>query len=678
MAPPGHAGMLAKNWSSPHASWHGGAFAVNASKPIADLSGTVLRERYRLQVSIGAGGFATVYRAHDAHLGKVVAVKVLHPEHTKDIQDLERFRNEAAIAARIDDDFLVRVTDYGQDGQYFFFVMEHLVGQSLRDELRKHEGRPMAWMRAFKVADQVCSALEIAHAHDIIHRDVKPENIFITKRRNAEAIKLLDLGVAKILQDQYWSGLQKNLSRTNQIIGSPCYISPEQIQGAKACDARIDIYSLGVVLYELVTGTVPFRGSNVWETMYQHVNVKPIAPTARASGITLPAPLEAIILRALEKDPRDRFRTIREMGTSIRFELEQLRSDRQLARSVRMMPALAMQEKGSPPPVAREEGNSGPEGSEKGSGIADSSIAVAPAASLANEARSASVLQALPKAFHVVSHSDPFAGIRSPAPEEAEVTPGRQPRGDDLASPSLPLSGATKVMLGVLVAASLTVTCSVGTVLAMTLDTSWIDRRLRTSVKSDAEITDEDGAGGPISSPRVAELASAAPGNGHEFATTRIQATAPEEAAQIEPAVAPSPVDEPRRVAAGQGRGGAKAEARAKGSGTSRPRGSPAPDDDLLPVAQSMRAIARRAGPEIKRSCRISFLSSLEQAEYQVVFHVDTSSGTISRVEPGGPLIPFENDRCVENLAKSIIGSFQGASDLQPRFVHGYSVSRQG
>lgn len=662
---------------------------MSANKPIADLSGIVLRARYRLQVSIGAGGFATVYRAHDAHLGKVVAVKVLHPEHTKDIQDLERFRNEAAIAARIDDDFLVRVTDYGQDGEYFFFVMEHLVGQSLRDELRKHDGRPMAWMRAFKVADQVCSALEVAHAHDIIHRDVKPENIFITKRRNAEAIKLLDLGVAKILQDQYWSGLQKNLSRTNQIIGSPCYISPEQIQGAKACDARIDIYSLGVVLYELVTGTVPFRGSNVWETMYQHVNVKPIAPTARASGITLPAPLEAIILRALEKDPRDRFRTIREMGTSIRFELEQLRSDRQLARSVRMLPALDMQDKNSPPPAARAQGNSGPAGSENGDGIANPSSAAAPAVSLANEAHegvrstlpgspsSASVLQALPKAFHVISHSDPFAVMRSPTPEEAEVTPGRQPRSGNLAFPSRPLSGATKLMLGFLVAASLMVTCSVGTVLAMTIDTGWIDRRLRAAMKSDTEITDAEGAGGPISVPRAAELATAAAGSVHEPTTARSPAAAPEETGQIEPAVVPAPVEEPRRAADGQGRREAKAETRSKGSGASRPPSSPVPDDDLLPVAQSMRTIARRAGPEIKRSCKISFLSSLEQAEYQVVFHVDTSNGAISRVEPGGPLLPFEQDRCVENLAKSIIGSFQGASDLQPKFIHVYSVSRK-
>lgn len=659
-----------------------------------DLSGTTLRQRYHLQARIGAGGFATVYRAHDAHLGKLVAVKVLHPEHTKEIQDLERFRNEAAIAARIDDDFLVRVSDYGQDGTYFFFVMEHLAGQSLREELRKLEGRPMSWVRAFKVAEQVCSALEVAHAHDIIHRDVKPENIFITRRRNAEAIKLLDLGVAKILQDQYWSGLQKNLSRTNQLIGSPCYISPEQIQGAKNCDARIDIYSLGVVLYELVTGVVPFRGSTVWETMYQHVNARPIAPTARVPGINLPGPLEAIILRAMEKEPKDRFRTIREMGMSIRFELSHLRSDRTQARSAQLLPALTASEtpdRDVPSPALGAAASF-----EKGQGAApDSGLAAElssapprshPAVELRGEelpkrtaAPSApsppdmAAGQSLPRAVHVPALELHVAG-KSPSPEEAELTREFQPSRDVQSAPSLPLSGTTKTMLGFLVAASLTVTCSVSTVLAMTLDTSWVDRRLRAPLRTDTEITEEEENAGTapqiVAGPRDA-------GETHPPETSDLRDTAPD----VDPppsAAVPSAGESPKRAAPSSSRRGVKPGGRTDASSTAPTPKAPDPEDDLLPVDRTMRAIARRAAPQIKRTCRISFLSNLEQADYQVVFHVDIQTGAINRVEPSGQLLQFEKERCVENLAKSVIGSFQGASDLQAKLVHSYSVSKQG
>lgn len=651
-----------------------------------DLSGTTLRQRYHLQARIGAGGFATVYRAHDAHLGKLVAVKVLHPEHTKEIQDLERFRNEAAIAARIDDDFLVRVSDYGQDGTYFFFVMEHLVGQSLREELRKLEGRPMSWTRAFKVADQVCSALEVAHAHDIIHRDVKPENIFITRRRNAEAIKLLDLGVAKILQDQYWSGLQKNLSRTNQLIGSPCYISPEQIQGARNCDARIDIYSLGVVLYELVTGIVPFRGNTVWETMYQHVNARPIAPTVRVPGISLPGPLEAIILRAMEKDPKDRFRTIREMGMSIRFELSHLRSDRALARSAQLLPALTALEapdRNVSLPAVRAAANpdSGP-----AAGPTSSPPRSQPVVELRGELlpkRTAgpdvpsppdtAAGQSPPRTVDVEAAVKPPGGellvaSSSPSCEEAELTREFQPRGGVQHPPPLPLSGTTKIMLGFLVAASLTVTCSVSTVLAMTLDTSWVDRRLRAPLSTDTEITEEEEEGSAPPAPQIV----AGPRDAAETSPPEIRDdhdTVPDLDAPPSAAV-PTTEESPKRTVPSSSRRGVTPGGRA-------PK-APDPADDLLPVERTMRSIARRAASQIKRTCRISFLSNLEHADYQIVFHVDVQTGVINRVEPSGQLLPFEKERCVENLAKSVIGSFQGASDLQAKLVHSYSVSKQG
>ncbi|MCY0990936.1 protein kinase [Nannocystis sp. ILAH1] len=695
---------------------------------IADLSGTTLKGRYHLQASIGAGGFASVYRAHDAHIGKLVAVKVLHPEHTKDIKDLERFRNEAAIAARIDDELLVRVTDYGQDGPFFFFVMEHLVGQSLREELRQLGGKPMSWVRAFRLAEQVCAALEVAHAHDIVHRDVKPENIFITQRRKSEAVKLLDLGIAKILQDQYWSGLQKNLSNTNDIIGSPCYITPEQIQGSKSCDARVDIYALGVVLYEMVTGVVPFRGNNVYDTMFQHVNAQPVPPAVRVPGLSLPSPLEAIVLRALEKDPRDRFHTVREMSTSIAFEMNHLRGERSIPRPARFLPAL--EELDAPPPGGP--GASGGRPSVSLPGMSDPAAA-SPRASgsrpFVPPPRTGPPAIVLPAPRQEsFGDSERTTPKRAPAPKTTSAPPAPPPApqaprlealGDDLtpaktspppkeqtlqthpdmvglgalgrdapvATPPLPLSGATKFMLGSLVAASFMVTCSVGTVLAMTVDTTWIDQRLGGINRSAGPRIEEELVDNQVPPPVETKPAAAVPD-----AAIPSEEPEPENASDPAPersiAGKTAPIDPSQSPTAGKKRAGRTPSGTptTKEAAPAPPQSSPSPtpspkhhdsDDDLLPIGRTMKAMAARVASKIRSECKISFLSSVERAEYQIVFHVHPTTGAILRVNPNGPQLPFKEDRCVEKLAESLVGSFEGATDLQATFPFRYTVVKQ-
>ena len=265
----------------------------------SDLCGKTLIDRYLVLKKIGVGGFATVYRVRDARLGCDMAIKVLHPEHTRNIADLERFRNEAKIAGVINDDYFVKVTDFFQDREHFCFVMEHLEGLTLREELQRMPGKIMSWPRAFKLARQMCAGLTVAHARGLIHRDIKPENIFIKRSgTGGDQIKLLDLGVAKILEDHNWSGLYKNLSNTGDIIGSPCYIAPEQVRGERALDVRVDIYALGIVLYEMVAGRVPFKGQTAFETMEHHVRSEPNRPTVLVPELTMPRQVEELILRA--------------------------------------------------------------------------------------------------------------------------------------------------------------------------------------------------------------------------------------------------------------------------------------------------------------------------------------------------------------------------------------------
>ncbi len=258
-------------------------------------SGHLLADRYELISHIARGGMADVWQAQDRALNRRVAVKVLHPQFSNDESFVKRFRREAQAAANLSHPNIVSIFDWGQEGLTYFIVMELIDGRSLRDILRS-EGALLP-RRATEIASEVASALAIAHQAGLVHRDVKPGNILIT---TDGTVKVTDFGIARAWDDS------QELTRTGAVIGTATYFSPEQAQGESA-DARSDIYSLGVVMYEMLVGAPPFRGDSPVAVAYQHVS-SAVSPIRSISG-DVPAALDAITMRALQKQPADRYQS---------------------------------------------------------------------------------------------------------------------------------------------------------------------------------------------------------------------------------------------------------------------------------------------------------------------------------------------------------------------------------
>jgi len=253
----------------------------------------VLSERYRIVRHLARGGMAEVYLARDQLLDRQVAVKVLFPELAQDANFVERFRREARAAAGLNHHNIVSVYDFGEDNGSYFIVMEYVDGETLRDIIRT-DG-PLELSRVMEIGAEVAAALAIAHANGIVHRDVKPGNVLISSA--ASAVKVADFGIARA------GDPRESLTQTGAVMGTATYLSPEQAQGIDL-DVRTDVYSLGVVLYEMATGRPPFAGSNPVAIAYQHLNEPPLPPSSR--NPELPAGFDAIVLQALAKDPADR------------------------------------------------------------------------------------------------------------------------------------------------------------------------------------------------------------------------------------------------------------------------------------------------------------------------------------------------------------------------------------
>jgi serine/threonine protein kinase len=292
-----------------------------------DFSGRVVRERYALKKLLGRGAFATVYLAHDLGMfGRVVAVKVLHPEHSLNANYIERFWQEVKVAARVTaqhSEHLVPIVDTGVDDaaapQLVYFVMEYVRGRSLRQLLQPHgpmgEQQPLAWRRAVALTQQVCRAVAVLHAHGVIHRDIKPDNCMLESHPDGERIKLLDFGIAKLLVDSLASD-RTPLTGSRVVLGTPRYMAPEMYMGLPF-DHHIDVYAIGVMLHEFLTGTVPRAPIlHPGEPLRRH-DQETLRPTALRPDMGIPPALDAVVLRAIAWLPHDRFDSVDALAVAL-------------------------------------------------------------------------------------------------------------------------------------------------------------------------------------------------------------------------------------------------------------------------------------------------------------------------------------------------------------------------
>ncbi|MDE3205414.1 MAG: Stk1 family PASTA domain-containing Ser/Thr kinase [Acidobacteriota bacterium] len=262
----------------------------------------VFSDRYEMVRHIARGGMAQVYLARDQMLDRPVALKVLFPELSVDRSFVERFRREAKAAANLSHPNIVSIYDWGQGDSTYYIVMEYVNGPTLSSMLKQGALDPE---QAAAIAASVAAALDFAHRSGVIHRDVKPGNVLIDDRAQ---VKVADFGIARAI------GTSEDLTQTGSVMGTATYFSPEQAQGYPV-DPRSDVYSLGVVLYEMVTGRPPFTGDNPVSIAYKHVKEPPPRPGTVAPGV--PAALEAIILKAMAKEPVDRYQSAEDMRADL-------------------------------------------------------------------------------------------------------------------------------------------------------------------------------------------------------------------------------------------------------------------------------------------------------------------------------------------------------------------------
>ncbi|MBM3700296.1 MAG: Stk1 family PASTA domain-containing Ser/Thr kinase [Actinobacteria bacterium] len=275
------------------------------------LTGTVINKRYNIQYKIASGGMAEIYAGQDMKLHKKVAIKILNESYSGIKSFTARFQREAQILSRLKSPNIISVYDFGEFNGMYYIVLEFVDGASLKELIDKNGAITPGTAANYCI--QICNALELAHDNNLIHRDIKPQNILLDKNG---LLKVTDFGIAKFTA--------ADITKTVNILGTAHYLSPEQAQG-KALDNRTDIYSLGILMYEMLTADVPFRGGSSIDISIRHISEKPQAPSEINSSI--PPGIEAIIMKCLEKNPDDRYSNI----ANLKIDLENFISNRPLS-----------------------------------------------------------------------------------------------------------------------------------------------------------------------------------------------------------------------------------------------------------------------------------------------------------------------------------------------------------
>jgi tRNA A-37 threonylcarbamoyl transferase component Bud32 len=272
--------------------------------------GDIIADRYRVMAPIGRGAMGTVYRAEHVQISKVMAIKLLHRELQQNPENVTRFHREAESASRLNHPNTVHVFDFGRTKSgSLYLVMEYVDGDDLSKVL--HKDGPMPFGRVAYLCAQVAGSVEDAHAAGIVHRDLKPENIVVAQGRDGETAKVLDFGLAKLLEGT----VEAQVTSSGTIVGTPYYMSPEQIQGHEL-DGRSDVYAIGAIMYECIVGKPPFEAPNPVGVLSKHLSEEPPRPSAR-SPLSVPVEADEIILRCLEKDPDRRYQTAEEVRQAL-------------------------------------------------------------------------------------------------------------------------------------------------------------------------------------------------------------------------------------------------------------------------------------------------------------------------------------------------------------------------
>lgn len=281
------------------------------SKELKDpFIGQVINDRYNVLSLIGTGGMGNVYLAEHTLLKKKIALKILHLDQSKNKDTLERFKREAIAASNMGQSNIVDVTDFGYTEQgNAFFVMEYVDGQSLADIIKEKAPLPAYYVIA--IGAQISLALYNAHSKGIIHRDLKPENILVTKKEDVSPfIKIVDFGISKMLNTTVTDRKERTLTKTGAIFGTPEYMSPEQGAG-KPVDSRSDIYSTGIIMYEMLTGRLPFADNNYMKVLHKHQYEIPELPSTHNPSII--SELDSVVMKCIEKNVDNRYQSMMEL-----------------------------------------------------------------------------------------------------------------------------------------------------------------------------------------------------------------------------------------------------------------------------------------------------------------------------------------------------------------------------